>query len=87
MEEAAFNIIAGLNDPMYRLLPSVFELQWSTAQAEQQKKLRHPTRPAEDVVEKTKGLQKPTQLKPKKPENEGNSNLILTQIFASVLGT
>jgi hypothetical protein len=36
--------------------------QRSTAQARQQKKLRQPTRPVNDVTEVMKGLQEPTQL-------------------------
>ena len=32
------------------------------AQDGRQKKLRHPTKPAEDVVKTTKGLQEQTQL-------------------------
>ena len=36
------DVIAGQNDPIYKLLPSVSDLK-STAQASQQKKFRSPT--------------------------------------------
>ena len=36
---------------------NIIELQLSTAQARRKKKLQHPTRPVENVVITTKGLQ------------------------------
>ena len=51
-------VIAGQNDPMYKLLPSSVILNpRSTAKTRRQKKLEHPTRPVENVVLTTKGLQ------------------------------
>jgi hypothetical protein len=48
------NVIAGQNEPMYKLLPSsVIRTPRSTAQT----KLQHPTRPAENVVLTAESLQ------------------------------
>jgi hypothetical protein len=50
-----------------------------------QKKLQHPTRPVENVLITTKGLQeRKTNVFNGTPEKKGNSNVILIEIFQSV---
>ena len=58
------DIITGWKHPMYRLIPSVSDLnsQRLTAQAGQIKKFWQPTTPANDVtMVKKKGLREPTE--------------------------